>query len=114
MMTLQYEERCIQRDGLSFCKDLKIIGDNIMENWWRGQGHRIDTADIADILAAGPEVLVVGTGYAGFMEISKSLHAALENRTIKLVAQKTPQAIKTFNELHSQGKRVAGAFHLTC
>jgi len=113
-MTLRYEERCISRDGLSFCKDLKIIGDDIVENWWRKEGHRVDTGDIADVLVAGPEVLVVGTGYAGFMEVSKSLHSALKNRSIKLLAQKTPQAVKTFNELHSRGKRVAAAFHLTC
>ena len=85
-----------------------------MENWWRNEGHRVDTDDIADILTASPEVLVVGTGYAGFMEVSKSLHSALKDRNIKLIAQKTPQAVKTFNELHSQGKRVAAAFHLTC
>jgi hypothetical protein len=31
-----------------------------------------------------------------------------------LIAQKTHQAVKTFNELYSQGRRVAAAFHLTC
>ena len=113
-MPLRYEERCISGDSSSFCKDLKIIGDDIVENWWRAEGHRVDTADIADILAASPNVLVVGTGYAGFMEVSKSLHSALENRNIKLIAQKTPEAVKTYNELHSQGRRVAAAFHLTC
>ena len=113
-MTLQYQERCISEDSLRFCKDLKIIGDDIVENWWRNEGHRVDTDDIADILTASPEVLVVGTGYAGFMEVPKSLDSALKDRNIKLIAQKTPQAVKTFNELHSRGKRVAAAFHLTC
>lgn len=114
MMTLRYQERCVRRDSLSFCKDLKIIGDRIVENWWREEGHRVDVGDVADILARVPEVLIIGTGYAGFMEVSKSLHSALENSNIKLIAQKTPQAVKTFNELHSQGTRVAAAFHLTC
>ncbi|MGO8989908.1 MAG: Mth938-like domain-containing protein [bacterium] len=114
MMTLRYQERCISRDSLSFCKDLKIIGDKFVEDWWRAEGHRVDTADIADILAASPNVLVVGTGYAGFMELSRSLDSALKDHNIKLIAQKTPQAVKTFNELHSRGKRVAAAFHLTC
>jgi len=113
-MTLQYQERCISRDSLSFCKDLKIIGGKFVEDWWRAEGHRVGTADIADILAASPNVLVVGTGYAGFMEVSESLHSTLNNRNIKLIAQKTPQAVKTFNKLHSRGKRVAAALHLTC
>jgi hypothetical protein len=114
MMTLRYQERCISRDSLSFCKDLKIIGDKIVENWWRNEGHRVDVGDVTDILAVTPEVLIVGTGYAGFMEVSQSLHSTLNNRSIKLIAQKTHQAVKTFNELYSQGRRVAAAFHLTC
>jgi len=61
-----------------------------------------------------PEVLIVGTGYAGFMEVSKSLHSALKDRNIKLIAQKTPQAVKTYNELHSQRRRIAAALHLAC
>jgi hypothetical protein len=114
MMTLQYEERCIRGDSLNYCKDLKVIGDKIVENWWRREGHRVDVGDVTDILAATPEVFIVGTGYAGFMEVSKPLHSTLNNCNIKLIAQETPQAVKTFNDLHSKGKRVAGAFHLTC
>ena len=113
-MSFRYQERCITGDSLSFCKDLKIIGDRIVENWWRAEGHRVDVSDIGDILAVTPEVLIIGTGYAGFMEVPQSLHSALKDRNIKLIAQKTSQAVKTFNELHSRGKRVAAAFHLTC
>ncbi len=111
---LRYEERCIRRDSMNFCKDLKIIEDRIVEDWWGGEGHRVDTRDMMDILAASPEVLVVGTGYAGFMKVSDSLHSVLINRNIRLIAEKTPQAVKTFNELRSRGKSVAAAFHLTC
>ena len=113
-MVLQYQERCMNEDGLRLCRDLKIVGDKIVENWRRKEGHRVDTGDITDIVAEGPEVLVVGTGYAGFMEVSKSLHSALKKRNIRLIAGKTQEAVKTFNQLHSEGKRVAGAFHLTC
>ena len=35
------------------------------------EGHRVDVGDVTDILAVTPEVLIVGTGYAGFMEISQ-------------------------------------------
>ena len=113
-MSFRYQERRISGEGLNFCKDLKIIGDRIVENWWRAEGHRVDVSDIGDILAVTPEVLIIGTGYAGFMEVPKSLHSALRDHNIKLIAEETPQAVKTFNELHSQGKRVAAAFHLTC
>jgi hypothetical protein len=113
-MNLQYRETCISSHALKFCRDLKIIKDKIIENWWRMEGHRVDVRDVTDILAASPEALVVGTGYAGFMEVSKSLHSTLEKRNIQLIAEKTHEAVKIFNELHGQGKKVAGAFHLTC
>jgi len=113
-MTLQYQERCMRGNGLHYCADLKIIGEKIVENWRREEGHRVDVRDVTGILAGSPEVLVIGMGYAAFMEVSKSLHSTLKRRNIQLIAEKTPEAVKTFNELHSQGKRVAGAFHLTC
>ena len=97
MMVLQYQERCLRRNGAHFCQDLKIIGDQIIEKWWRKEGHRVDVRDLTDILAASPEVLVVGMGYAGFMEVSNSLRSALKNRNIQLIAEKTPEAVKTFN-----------------
>ena len=40
-MTLRYQEKCISGNGLNFCKDLKIIGDKVVENWWRREGHRV-------------------------------------------------------------------------
>lgn len=114
MDTLHYEERCIRGKDVNACRDLKIIGERILENWWRKKGHRLDVGDISDILAARPEFLVVGMGYAGFMEVSHSVHSALKDRNVRLIAKKTAEAVETFNQLRSQGKRVAGAFHLTC
>ncbi|RPJ04434.1 MAG: hypothetical protein EHM36_10645, partial [Deltaproteobacteria bacterium] len=89
-MTLQYHERCMRKDGGRFCQDLKVIGDQIVANWWRKEGHRVDVADVTDILAASPEALVVGTGYAGFLEVSKPLRFALKDHNIQLIAEKTP------------------------
>ncbi len=91
-----------------------MIGEKIVENWWRKDGHRVYPEDVTDILDENPEVLVVGTGYAGFMEVPGFLRSLLERKNIHLIAEKTPEAVKTFNHLRSQGKRVAAAFHLTC
>ncbi len=101
-------------NGSRFCQDLKVIGEKIIENWWRREGYRFDLSDIEDILAENPEVLVVGMGYAGFMEVPKSLQSTLRSLNIRLIAEKTPEAVKTFNQIQSRGQKVAGAFHLTC
>ncbi len=113
-MTLQYQERCMRKNGSLFCRDLKIIGEKIVENWWRNEGHLVDEADVTDVLTGNPEIFVVGTGYAGFMEVANSLRSALKRNNIRLIVEKTPEAVKTFNELQSQGKKIAAAFHLTC
>ncbi len=113
-MTLQYQGSCISGNKALLCRDLKVIGEKIIENWWRKEGRRVDPADVTDILDAHPEVLFVGTGYAGFMEVPSFLRLVLKRNNIRLVAEKTPEAVETFNHLRSQEKRVAAAFHLTC
>jgi hypothetical protein len=61
-----------------------------------------------------PQVLVVGTGYDGFLKVLMEVEEALKSYEIELVAQSTKEAVQTFNKLLVSGKRVAGAFHLTC
>jgi hypothetical protein len=100
--------------GKTHRNDLKIIGDQVIGDWWRLEGHALHEADIADILAAPVEVLVVGTGDSGRMEVTRRAAQALERRGIHLLALPTKQAVGVFNGLRTQGKRVAGAFHLTC
>ncbi len=53
-MILQYKERCICDNGSLFCRDLKMIGERVVGNWWRKEGHRIDAEDVTDILGRRP------------------------------------------------------------
>ncbi len=100
--------------GKKYHQDLKIIRGQVSGNWWRIQGHSLHADDITDILSARPEVLVIGTGYAGQMRIPDSVRSVIENHEIKIIAEKTEAATATFNRLFSEGQDVAGAFHLTC
>lgn len=111
----QYETgRCIHIKGQIFRHDVKIIGEEVQGNWWRKQGHRLDPADIQDIIDAHPEILVIGTGYAGRMKVPDATRAALTDSGIRIEAEETGRAVLTFNRLHDSGYKVAGAFHLTC
>ena len=101
-------------DGKTYTSDVKIIGEKIVPNWWRREGHHLYPEDIEDILASGCEVLVVGTGAYGVMKVDPKVKEACAGRGIRLEASKTAQAVKRFNELAAQGAKVAGAFHLTC
>jgi len=101
-------------DGKEFTKDLKIINGEVIPNWWRKQGHSVEPADIEDILQADPDVLILGKGKPGMMKSSAPLRELLEQQGIELIEQSTSKALKTFNELTQQGKRVCAGFHLTC
>ena len=100
--------------GKCYEKDLKIIDGNVVANWWRNRGHFVDENDIADILDNKPDMLVVGTGIYGAVQIVDSLKAILPENNIQLIAKPTPEAAAKFNRLLSENKKVAGAFHLTC
>ncbi|HQN18305.1 MAG TPA: Mth938-like domain-containing protein [Syntrophobacteraceae bacterium] len=94
--------------------DLKIVDGEVVASWWRREGHMVSEEDVDDILAARPETLVVGMGEPGLMQVSASLRAALATAHIQLIEEPTAQAAATFNRLTGSGRRVAGAFHLTC
>ncbi|MGD8373017.1 MAG: MTH938/NDUFAF3 family protein [Syntrophobacterales bacterium] len=100
--------------GENHRNDLKIIEKQIVGNWWRREGHAVYAEDIDDILYSGAEILVVGTGAYGSMRVTDEAARAIKGRGIELVAVPTKEAATLFNTLVSQGKRVAGAFHLTC
>jgi hypothetical protein len=100
--------------GTRYHQDLKIIRGEVIGNWWRQQGHRLATDDIDDIMKARPQILVIGTGYAGNMRLPDAVRQTLESSQIKVIVQTTGDATATFNRLVAEGKDVAGAFHLTC
>jgi hypothetical protein len=109
-----YQFGAMSVKGKTHRNDLKIIGDQVIGDWWRIEGHAVHEADIADILSASVEILVVGTGDPGRMQISRGAAQALERLEIRVLAFPTRQAVGIFNALRAEGKRVAGAFHLTC
>jgi hypothetical protein len=101
-------------DGKDHRNDLKIIEGRVIGNWRRPEGHRLHKEDIEDIVSADPDTLVIGMGDSGNMKVEESVATFLEKHNIKMIAQDTPQAARTFNKLVSEGHSVAGAFHLTC
>lgn len=106
--------RWIRIGGRTYHNDVKIVGDEVRANWWRKAGHRLDQADLSDILEIRPDILVVGTGYAGMMQVPDATRKALESQGIRLQVEKTGSAVRVFNRLYEEGRKVAGAFHLTC
>lgn len=101
-------------DGGSYTNDLLILPDRVRPNWWREEGHELRPSDLEEVLLARPEVLVVGTGYYGRMQVTKEAEEILRKAGIALEAMDTLRACERFNELAEEGRKVAAALHLTC
>jgi len=101
-------------DGIEYQADLIVFLDKIKSNWWRKQGHSLAIEDLDDVLDFKPEVLIVGKGASGLMQIPDSTKKALREEGIKLIAENTGRAWQIFNEQIQKGKKAVGAFHLTC
>ena len=104
----------IEIDGAVYKSDVIIHPDRVEANWWRKEGHSLQVEDIAAAIEQDrPQVLIVGTGEFGVMKIPPRTAEYLQKQGVKLIAEKTDDACRIFNDLISKQK-VVGAFHLTC
>lgn len=101
-------------DGMTYTSDLVIYPNGTIEDsWWREQGHSLMFSDIAGLIQAEPEVIIVGTGASGLMKPSALLAQELKDRGIELRVKPTSGAVELYNEERG-GRRVGACFHLTC
>lgn len=101
-------------DGRPHRSDVIITPERVLDPWWRKAGHSVAVADLADVIAAKPAILVVGTGYFGRMAVSEAARRYLEAQGIRVRPARTRRAVKNFNRLQEQHARVVAALHLTC
>ena len=100
--------------GKAYGRDLIIFPDNtILCPWWRDKGHALRESDLADLLAAGPELIVCGTGFMGLMRPAKGLAAKMQAAKGEFIAERSTKAVETYNRMAGSGK-VGACFHLTC
>ena len=100
-------------DGKRYKSDVKIIDGKVIPDWWRKEGHSIFKQDVEDIIAAKPDILIIGTGSYGVMKIPEQFRELMNSLNIELMAAKTDEACKLFNKLSAE-KRVCFGAHLTC
>ena len=74
-------------------RDLILLPDRVVANWWRKDGHRLDVDDLREVFDAAPEVLVVGTGDQGLMNVPQETQQIVEAAGIELWVARTGQAL---------------------
>jgi hypothetical protein len=94
--------------------DVIVYPENFQDHWWRKQGHVLQSEDLQKVVEFQPEVLVVGTGYFGRMQIPRETQEYLQKHGIRLVHARTSEAVEEFNQLQNQCAKVVAALHLTC
>ena len=100
-------------NGKTYSSDLILYPDKVDDHWWRIAGHLLQKEDLKDVIQYKPDVLIVGTGADGLMEVPRETKKFLELKGIKLIVEETAKASEIYNKLKDKQKVVA-AFHLTC
>ena len=101
-----------------------IIGDQVIErdseklHQLFDTTHKIGDWEVEELFNNSPEVIVIGTGWAGVLKISEELIRQLAEKSEKLGVElkilKTPKAVKEYNQLAEEGKKVNALIHTTC
>ena len=112
-MIESYEFGRIVIKGKTYATDVIIYPDRVEDNWWREEGHSLSAVDLWETVQAKPEVLVVGTGHSGLMRVPPETEEHLREHGIRLIAERTTEAVRINNQL-CQSTRVVAALHLTC
>lgn len=110
----KYEFGKIIIDGKIYTNDLIIFPNKIKQNWYRKEGHSLCIEDIKDVLDYKPEILIIGTGYSGVMDVPKNVIEEIEKLKITTIIKTTQEAVKLFNKYIEENKKVIFAVHLTC
>ena len=101
-------------DGETYARDVIILPDRVHANWRRATGHKLCADDIGEVVAASPEVVVIGTGAAGLMKVLGDARDALEAVGAEVIVNRTGPACEAYNRLREEGRAVVAALHLTC
>lgn len=100
-------------DGRKYLDDIKIINGKA-RCWSARERHILKLVDVKDLIESKPEIILIGTGASGLLQVSAEIKDEIMRKRIALYTDKTDSACKIFNEIIKKGKRVAALFHATC
>jgi hypothetical protein len=102
-------------DGVELNRDVIVLPNRVLSNWWRRDGHSLVIEDLEEVLDELPERLIVGCGHSSRLQPDPSVIEALARRGVKVEALPTADAVDRFEELEARDPDVvAAALHLTC
>jgi hypothetical protein len=107
-----YEFGSVTVDGQEERRDVIVLPDRVVRDWWRKDGHGLVLEDLLQVLDELPERLILGTGAYARMKPDPKTLEHLAERGIDVEALPTAEAVARYNSLDPA--RAAAALHLTC
>ena len=99
-------------NGEEHTRDLIVLPDRVVGDWWRREGHSLAMEDLDEVLDELPERLVLGVGAQSQLRPDPAVIEALERRGVQVECLPTDTAVRRYGELDE--RRTAAALHLTC
>ncbi len=100
--------------GDDFDEDLIIFPDKVEPYWRRRDAHVLSITDLETVIDYSPDLLIVGTGTVGNLQLEAAARETLRKKGIDCIDERTDRAWQIFNQEIERDTRVVGAFHLTC
>ena len=104
--------------GKTYDYDIRILADGKVKKRKKslakeayGTSHKIGPKELDKVCKGDPEVLFIGTGQSGFVELTDEGQQFLQERGIKFQSLPTPQIIEPYN---GSRQRKAALIHVTC
>jgi hypothetical protein len=105
-------------DGKQYICDIVILPDGTVKEREPGRGrlgsHKITVEEIEHLQTAQPDIILIGTGTNSMAKLTEDAKIFRQQPDSNLEVLPSPQAVEKFNQLISEGKRVAALFHITC
>ena len=116
MKLTNYKFGQVEIDNILYTQDFIICGEDIISNWRRESGHNLSIKDLEKVFEFDPNILIIGTGKSGMMEVSPEIIKEIESRRIEVRFYPTKEAIKIYNKYIEITNIliISGCFHLTC
>ncbi len=100
-------------DGKRHTMDLKILPDRKIRYWDR-EKHDYKKEDIQDLMETNPQLLIVGGGVSGLMNLPKEIQDDLRRKNIRFIMKRNAEAIEAYNKALQENLKVAAIFPCTC
>jgi hypothetical protein len=109
----------VKIDGKEYWQVL-IVGEKIIPREVEkvkevyGTDHVIAEWEEELLFSGDPQVILIATGWSGVLKVNPKFKIQISKLGIELREILTPRAVKEYNRIVSEGKRVNALIHTTC